>query len=142
MYQVSLGVSGVVCPVAMSQLVARGISPTEHSFSPSLPHSLSIRNKDKCGSQPACLNHVQERRRPLKTHQSESFLPLGMYHPRSLTHYAAVRGCTALTSLQKPCFREHALFAQGWEYFKGKYKHFLLQNVALYTFNSEVKSVT
>ncbi|KAL1022415.1 hypothetical protein UPYG_G00026680 [Umbra pygmaea] len=36
-----------------------------------------FRNKDKCGSQPACLNHVQERRRPLKTHQSESFLPLG-----------------------------------------------------------------
>lgn len=34
-------------------------------------------NKDKCGSQPACLNHVQERRRPLKTHQSESFLPIG-----------------------------------------------------------------
>ncbi|XP_036377867.1 breast cancer anti-estrogen resistance protein 3 isoform X3 [Megalops cyprinoides] len=44
-------------------------------------HALSrgnlLRNKDKCGSQPACLNHVQERRRPLKTHQSESFLPLG-----------------------------------------------------------------
>lgn len=110
MYQVSLGVSGVVCPVAMYLLVARGVSPTEHSFSPSLPHSLSIRNKDKCGSQPACLNHVQERRRPLKTHQSESFLPLGMYHPLSLTHSAAVRGCTALTSLQKTCFREHAFF--------------------------------
>ncbi|XP_051951079.1 LOW QUALITY PROTEIN: breast cancer anti-estrogen resistance protein 3 homolog [Xyrauchen texanus] len=44
-------------------------------------HSLSrgnlLGNKDKCGSQPACLNHVQERRRPLKTHQSESFLPIG-----------------------------------------------------------------
>ncbi|XP_063057771.1 breast cancer anti-estrogen resistance protein 3 isoform X2 [Engraulis encrasicolus] len=36
-----------------------------------------LSNKDKCGSQPACLNHVQDRRRPLKTHQSESFLPLG-----------------------------------------------------------------
>ncbi|KAG7266208.1 hypothetical protein CRUP_012637 [Coryphaenoides rupestris] len=33
--------------------------------------------KDRCGSQPASLNQVQERRRPLKTHQSESFLPLG-----------------------------------------------------------------
>uniref|UniRef100_A0A8C2BR50 BCAR3 adaptor protein, NSP family member n=1 Tax=Cyprinus carpio TaxID=7962 RepID=A0A8C2BR50_CYPCA len=44
-------------------------------------HTLSrgnlLSNKDKCGSQPACLNHVQERRRPLKTHQSESFLPIG-----------------------------------------------------------------
>uniref|UniRef100_A0A672YDE2 Breast cancer anti-estrogen resistance protein 3-like n=1 Tax=Sphaeramia orbicularis TaxID=375764 RepID=A0A672YDE2_9TELE len=33
--------------------------------------------KDRCGSQPASLNQVQERRRPLKAHQSESFLPLG-----------------------------------------------------------------
>uniref|UniRef100_A0A7N6AFP4 BCAR3 adaptor protein, NSP family member n=1 Tax=Anabas testudineus TaxID=64144 RepID=A0A7N6AFP4_ANATE len=32
---------------------------------------------DRCGSQPASLNQVQERRRPLKAHQSESFLPLG-----------------------------------------------------------------
>uniref|UniRef100_A0A3P8UJF9 BCAR3 adaptor protein, NSP family member n=1 Tax=Cynoglossus semilaevis TaxID=244447 RepID=A0A3P8UJF9_CYNSE len=32
---------------------------------------------NRCGSQPASLNHVQERRRPLKAHQSESFLPLG-----------------------------------------------------------------
>uniref|UniRef100_A0A3P9ITI0 BCAR3 adaptor protein, NSP family member n=1 Tax=Oryzias latipes TaxID=8090 RepID=A0A3P9ITI0_ORYLA len=33
--------------------------------------------KDRCGSQPASLNQVQERRRPLKAHQSDSFLPLG-----------------------------------------------------------------
>uniref|UniRef100_A0A8C2ZZJ5 BCAR3 adaptor protein, NSP family member n=1 Tax=Cyclopterus lumpus TaxID=8103 RepID=A0A8C2ZZJ5_CYCLU len=33
--------------------------------------------KDRCGSQPASLNQVQERRRPLKAHQSESYLPLG-----------------------------------------------------------------
>uniref|UniRef100_A0A667ZT72 BCAR3 adaptor protein, NSP family member n=1 Tax=Myripristis murdjan TaxID=586833 RepID=A0A667ZT72_9TELE len=33
--------------------------------------------RDRCGSQPASLNQVQERRRPLKAHQSESFLPLG-----------------------------------------------------------------
>uniref|UniRef100_A0A3P8R902 BCAR3 adaptor protein, NSP family member n=1 Tax=Astatotilapia calliptera TaxID=8154 RepID=A0A3P8R902_ASTCA len=33
--------------------------------------------KDRCGSQPASLNQVQERRHPLKAHQSESFLPLG-----------------------------------------------------------------
>ncbi|CAB1331944.1 unnamed protein product [Coregonus sp. 'balchen'] len=77
--------SGVVCPVDVSLLVARGLSPIEHSLFLLLFLSLflfltlflSIRNKDKCGSQPACLNHVQERRRPLKTHQSESFLPLG-----------------------------------------------------------------
>ncbi|XP_067452427.1 breast cancer anti-estrogen resistance protein 3 isoform X1 [Thunnus thynnus] len=36
-----------------------------------------LRLKDRCGSQPASLNHTQERRRPLKAHQSESFLPLG-----------------------------------------------------------------
>uniref|UniRef100_A0A8C9YX91 BCAR3 adaptor protein, NSP family member n=1 Tax=Sander lucioperca TaxID=283035 RepID=A0A8C9YX91_SANLU len=34
-------------------------------------------SKDRCGSQPASLNQVQERRRPLKAHQSESYLPLG-----------------------------------------------------------------
>lgn len=36
-----------------------------------------FRMKDRCGSQPASLNQVQERRRPLKAHQSESYLPLG-----------------------------------------------------------------
>ncbi|XP_076579620.1 breast cancer anti-estrogen resistance protein 3 isoform X3 [Chaetodon auriga] len=36
-----------------------------------------LRMKDRCGSQPASLNQVQERRRPLKAHQSESYLPLG-----------------------------------------------------------------
>ncbi|MGH0138655.1 UNVERIFIED_CONTAM: hypothetical protein FKN15_044980 [Acipenser sinensis] len=44
-----------------------------------------LRNKDKSGSQPACLNHVQEKRRPLKTHQSESFLPIGS-RPHPQTH--------------------------------------------------------
>uniref|UniRef100_A0A669BAX7 BCAR3 adaptor protein, NSP family member n=1 Tax=Oreochromis niloticus TaxID=8128 RepID=A0A669BAX7_ORENI len=39
--------------------------------------SSSFRLKDRCGSQPASLNQVQERRHPLKAHQSESFLPLG-----------------------------------------------------------------
>ncbi|XP_031430516.1 breast cancer anti-estrogen resistance protein 3 isoform X2 [Clupea harengus] len=48
-----------------------------HSQDPALGRGNLLSNKDKCGSQPACLNHVQERRRPLKTHQSESFLPLG-----------------------------------------------------------------
>ncbi|XP_068581163.1 breast cancer anti-estrogen resistance protein 3 isoform X2 [Cebidichthys violaceus] len=36
-----------------------------------------LRLKDRCGSQPTSLNQVQERRRPLKAHQSESYLPLG-----------------------------------------------------------------
>ncbi|KAF3835447.1 hypothetical protein F7725_028005 [Dissostichus mawsoni] len=36
-----------------------------------------LRLKDRCGSQPASLNQVPERRRPLKAHQSESYLPLG-----------------------------------------------------------------
>uniref|UniRef100_A0A8C8HPQ1 Breast cancer anti-estrogen resistance protein 3 n=1 Tax=Oncorhynchus tshawytscha TaxID=74940 RepID=A0A8C8HPQ1_ONCTS len=48
-----------------------------HTQDQSLERGNLLRNKDKCGSQPACLNHVQERRLPLKTHQSESFLPLG-----------------------------------------------------------------
>ncbi|KAJ7986597.1 hypothetical protein DPEC_G00341520 [Dallia pectoralis] len=48
-----------------------------HTQDHSLGRGNLLRNKDKSGSQPACLNHVQERRRPLKTHQSESFLPLG-----------------------------------------------------------------
>lgn len=45
-----------------------------------------LSNKDKCGSQPACLNHVQERRRPLKTHQSESFLPIGSRPQAQVQH--------------------------------------------------------
>ncbi|KAG8436746.1 hypothetical protein GDO86_007726 [Hymenochirus boettgeri] len=35
------------------------------------------RNKEKCGSQPACLDNMQEKQQPLKAHQSESYLPLG-----------------------------------------------------------------
>uniref|UniRef100_A0A3B3V169 BCAR3 adaptor protein, NSP family member n=2 Tax=Poecilia latipinna TaxID=48699 RepID=A0A3B3V169_9TELE len=40
-----------------------------------------LRLTDRCGSQPASLNQVQEKRRPLKAHQSESFLPLGTKQP-------------------------------------------------------------
>lgn len=37
-----------------------------------------FRNKEKSGSQPACLDHVQDRRAlALKAHQSESHLPIG-----------------------------------------------------------------
>lgn len=42
-----------------------------------LNSAFPFRMKDRCGSQPASLNQVQERRRPLKAHQSESYLPLG-----------------------------------------------------------------
>uniref|UniRef100_A0A674DA54 BCAR3 adaptor protein, NSP family member n=1 Tax=Salmo trutta TaxID=8032 RepID=A0A674DA54_SALTR len=58
-----------------------------HTQDQSLGRGNLLRNKDKCGSQPACLNHVQERRCPLKTHQSESFLPLGSRpQPQSMEH--------------------------------------------------------
>lgn len=37
-----------------------------------------FRNKEKSGSQPACLDHVPDRRAlVLKAHQSESHLPIG-----------------------------------------------------------------
>ncbi|XP_077440272.1 breast cancer anti-estrogen resistance protein 3 isoform X2 [Vanacampus margaritifer] len=48
-----------------------------------------LRLKDRCGSQPASLNQLPEKRRPLKAHQSESFLPLGskpQNHRDSDTH--------------------------------------------------------
>lgn len=52
---------------------------------PSPEHTLLrgnlLRNKEKSGSQPACLDHVQEKRRPLKAHQSESYLPIGSRLP-------------------------------------------------------------
>ncbi|XP_016367148.1 breast cancer anti-estrogen resistance protein 3-like isoform X1 [Sinocyclocheilus rhinocerous] len=66
-------------------------------------HTLSrgnlLSNKDKCGSQPACLNHVQERRRPLKTHQSESFLPIG-YRPQAQVQHMEHQPCP-----KSPVFR-------------------------------------
>ncbi|XP_033478265.1 breast cancer anti-estrogen resistance protein 3 isoform X1 [Epinephelus lanceolatus] len=48
-----------------------------HCRDNSVSRSSQLRSKDRCGSQPASLNQVQERRRPLKAHQSESYLPLG-----------------------------------------------------------------
>ncbi|XP_049341983.1 breast cancer anti-estrogen resistance protein 3 isoform X2 [Astyanax mexicanus] len=58
-----------------------------------------LSTKDKCGSQPACLNHVQERRGALKTHQSESFLPLGS-RPQAPAHHMETRSCS-----KSPVFR-------------------------------------
>lgn len=37
------------------------------------------RNKEKSGSQPASLDHVLEKRFPLKAHQSESYLLIGTF---------------------------------------------------------------
>uniref|UniRef100_A0A7N9ASE8 Breast cancer anti-estrogen resistance protein 3-like n=1 Tax=Mastacembelus armatus TaxID=205130 RepID=A0A7N9ASE8_9TELE len=48
-----------------------------------------LRLKDRCGSQPASLNQVPERRRPLKAHQSESFLPIGKKKTHSDSHVIA-----------------------------------------------------
>ncbi|XP_054996487.1 breast cancer anti-estrogen resistance protein 3 isoform X1 [Sorex araneus] len=48
----------------------------------SSPRGNLLRNKEKSGSQPACLDHMQDRRAlALKAHQSESYLPLGCKLP-------------------------------------------------------------
>ncbi|XP_070261725.1 breast cancer anti-estrogen resistance protein 3 isoform X1 [Myotis yumanensis] len=49
---------------------------------PSLLRGNLLRNKEKSGSQPACLDHMQDRRAlSLKAHQSESYLPIGCKMP-------------------------------------------------------------
>uniref|UniRef100_A0A4X1U180 BCAR3 adaptor protein, NSP family member n=1 Tax=Sus scrofa TaxID=9823 RepID=A0A4X1U180_PIG len=49
-----------------------------HAREQSLPRGNLLRNKEKSGSQPACLDHMQDRRAlALKAHQSESYLPIG-----------------------------------------------------------------
>ncbi|XP_010140129.1 PREDICTED: breast cancer anti-estrogen resistance protein 3, partial [Buceros rhinoceros silvestris] len=50
----------------------------------SIPRGNLLRNKEKSGSQPASLDHVLEKRFPLKAHQSESYLLLGSRHPSRL----------------------------------------------------------
>uniref|UniRef100_A0A8C2VCV6 BCAR3 adaptor protein, NSP family member n=1 Tax=Chinchilla lanigera TaxID=34839 RepID=A0A8C2VCV6_CHILA len=48
----------------------------------SLPRGNLLRNREKSGSQPACLDHTQDRRTSaLKAHQSESHLPIGCQLP-------------------------------------------------------------
>ncbi|XP_004635773.1 breast cancer anti-estrogen resistance protein 3 isoform X2 [Octodon degus] len=48
----------------------------------SLPRGNLLRNREKSGSQPACLDHTQDRRTSaLKAHQSESHLPIGCKLP-------------------------------------------------------------
>ncbi|NXI91958.1 BCAR3 protein, partial [Psophia crepitans] len=50
----------------------------------SIPKGNLLRNKEKSGSQPASLDHVLEKRFPLKAHQSESYLLMGSRHPSRL----------------------------------------------------------
>ncbi|NXT92018.1 BCAR3 protein, partial [Anhinga rufa] len=50
----------------------------------STPRGNLLRNKEKSGSQPASLDHVLEKRFPLKAHQSESYLLIGSRHPSRL----------------------------------------------------------
>ncbi|NXO00753.1 BCAR3 protein, partial [Rhinopomastus cyanomelas] len=50
----------------------------------SIPRGNLLRNKSKSGSQPASLDHVLDRRFPLKAHQSESYLLIGSGHPSRL----------------------------------------------------------
>ncbi|KAM7161983.1 breast cancer anti-estrogen resistance protein 3 isoform 2-T3 [Macrochelys suwanniensis] len=57
-----------------------GVQSQEHS----LTRENLLRNKEKSGSQPASLDHVPEKRFPLKAHQSESYLPIGSRHPSQL----------------------------------------------------------
>ncbi|XP_031536284.2 breast cancer anti-estrogen resistance protein 3 isoform X1 [Vicugna pacos] len=55
-------------------LTAGGPQAREQGF----PRGNLLRNKEKSGSQPACLDHMQDRRAlSLKAHQSESYLPIG-----------------------------------------------------------------
>ncbi|XP_030228756.1 breast cancer anti-estrogen resistance protein 3 isoform X2 [Gadus morhua] len=58
-----------------------GVHDNSHKQCNGMGRGNQLRLKDRCGSQPASLNQVQERRGPLKTHQSESFLPLGCRPP-------------------------------------------------------------
>ncbi|XP_056353885.1 breast cancer anti-estrogen resistance protein 3 isoform X2 [Oenanthe melanoleuca] len=50
----------------------------------SIPRGNLWRNKEKSGSQPASLDHVLEKRFPLKAHQSESYLLIGSRHSSRL----------------------------------------------------------
>ncbi|XP_064311592.1 breast cancer anti-estrogen resistance protein 3 [Phalacrocorax carbo] len=60
-----------------------GISSVQ-SLEQSTPRGNLLRNKEKSGSQPASLDHVLEKRFPLKAHQSESYLLIGSRHPSRL----------------------------------------------------------
>nr|XP_054493989.1 breast cancer anti-estrogen resistance protein 3 [Agelaius phoeniceus] len=65
----------------------------------SIPRGNLLRNKEKSGSQPASLDHVLEKRFPLKAHQSESYLLIGSRHPSRLPE-AEANSCPS-----SPAFR-------------------------------------
>ncbi|KAM9691871.1 breast cancer anti-estrogen resistance protein 3 isoform 4-T5 [Dama dama] len=61
-----------------SSLGSNWMAPGDTARSPWHSHVLITPNKEKSGSQPACLDHMQDRRAlSLKAHQSESYLPIG-----------------------------------------------------------------
>lgn len=67
----------------------------------SLPRGNLLRNREKSGSQPACLDHTQERRTSaLKAHQSESHLPIGCKLPLSHRGWTQAPAQTHLCSGQ------------------------------------------
>ncbi|NWR75569.1 BCAR3 protein, partial [Centropus unirufus] len=66
-----------------------GISSMQHPEQ-SIPRGNLLRNKEKSGSQPAHLDHVLEKRFPLKAHQSESYLLMGSRNPSRLPEADAV----------------------------------------------------
>ncbi|XP_067892914.1 breast cancer anti-estrogen resistance protein 3 isoform X2 [Heterodontus francisci] len=66
------------------------------------------RNKDRSGSQPASLDYVQDRRQPLKSHQSESYLPLGLKLPQQQQHHPQhqhQKGMEGIARIKAPVFR-------------------------------------
>ncbi|NXK87902.1 BCAR3 protein, partial [Formicarius rufipectus] len=65
----------------------------------SIPKGNLLRNKEKSGSQPSSLDHVLEKRFPLKAHQSESYLLIGSRHPSRLPE-ADAKSCPS-----SPAFR-------------------------------------
>ncbi|NXJ78597.1 BCAR3 protein, partial [Trogon melanurus] len=66
----------------------------------SIPRGNLLRNKEKSGSQPASLDHVLEKRFPLKAHQSESYLLIGMFCNPSRLPAADADSCPS-----SPAFR-------------------------------------
>ncbi|XP_053550011.1 breast cancer anti-estrogen resistance protein 3 isoform X2 [Bombina bombina] len=64
----------VETPKRLSLNIGHGLSQEHVTMRGNL-----LRNKEKSGSQPACLDNMREKRRPLlKAHQSESYLPIGV----------------------------------------------------------------
>ncbi|XP_040262610.1 breast cancer anti-estrogen resistance protein 3 isoform X1 [Bufo bufo] len=59
-------------PKRLSLNIGHGLTPEQ-----SLIRGNLLRNKEKSGSHPSCLDNMREKRRPLNSHQSESYLPLG-----------------------------------------------------------------